>query len=236
MAIMAAIPKAGTGVPASPTAVPSPELWLARPPELEGPAFRQRPLERSVRDALLARAGAAQGLAGPGPALSHSGSWVACGKGDSLGAGVDLEWLRPRAVLRLARFSYSADEAAWLAGLPLARRVGAFHELWVLKEAAAKALRLPLFTALAQCRFRLPEGEAPGEQSGPLSGQLAGQLSGELPGGVPWRAWLYAPRESLRLAWLAPETASPPPRLLEWQVGDADPRPADWPLVASGGG
>jgi hypothetical protein len=221
---MAAIPTAGTDVPASPTAVPSPELWLARPPELEGPAFRQRPLERSVRDALLARAGASQGLAGPGPALSHSGGWVACGAGRSLDAGVDLEWLRPRAVLRLARSSYSASEAAWLAGLPMARRVAAFHELWVLKEAAAKALRLPLFTALAQCRFQLSEGDGPGP------------VTGELPGGAPWRAWLHAPRPSLRLGWLALDAALPAPRLLEWRVGDADPRPADWPLVASGGG
>ena len=225
---MAAIPRAGTGAPDSTPHLPSPELWLAQPPGLDGPAFRQRPLERSVRDALLARAGAAHGLAGPGPALSHSGSWVACGAGQSLGAGVDLEWLRPRAVLRLARFSYSADEAAWLAGLPMARRVAAFHELWVLKEAAGKALRLPLFTALAHCRFQLPEGDSPGP--------LSGTLSGELPGGAAWRAWLHAPRPALRLAWLALDVAAPAPRLLEWRVGDADPRPADWPLLAAGGG
>ena len=203
---------------------PPAELWLARPPKLEGPVFRQRPLERSVRDALLARAGAAQGLAGPGAGLSHSGSWVACGAGAGLAAGVDMEWLRPRAVLRLARFSYTAEEAAWLAELPVAQRVPAFHELWVLKEAAAKVLRLPLFTALAQCRFHLP------------AGPLSGPLSGNLPGGVPWRAWVYAPRETLRLAWLSLDPGAPPPRGLEWQAGDAEPQPAAWPVVATGAG
>jgi hypothetical protein len=220
---MAAIPQAGTG----PTGASGPagghpagELWLARPAGQEGPVFRQRPLERSVRDALLAQAGAARGIAGPGAALSHSGSWVACGAGTDLAAGVDMEWLRPRAVLRLARFSYSADEADWLAALPVAQRVAAFHELWVLKEAAAKVLRLPLFTALAQCRFRLEEGRA----------------SGALPGGLPWRAWVYAPREALRLAWLSLAPEAPAPRTLEWQVGEAAARPAGWPVVASGSG
>ncbi len=235
---MAANPQAGTGAPGGQGSAgngpagngpagdhPAAALWLARPAGLEGPVFRQRPLERSVRDGLLAQAGAARGLAGPGPALSHSGGWVACGSGAGLAAGdartgVDLEWLRPRAVLRLARFSYSAAEADWLAALPPARRLAAFHELWVLKEAAAKALRLPLFTALAHCRFRIE----------------AGGLTGELPGGPPWRAWVHAPREALRLAWLSLAPGAPAPRTLEWQVGEAAARPATWPLVASGGG
>jgi len=215
MAIMAANPPPGTGVPGPRT---PDALWLARPAGLDGPVFRQRPLERSVRDALLARAGATRGLAGPGAALSHSGSWVACGAGPALAVGVDMEWLRPRAVLRLARFSYSAEEAGWLAGLPIAQRLAAFHELWVLKEAAAKALRLPLLTALAQCRFRLQ----------------AGKLSGHLPGGVPWRAWVYAPREALRLAWLSLEPGALQPLGLEWLAGEAEPKAAGWPVVASG--
>jgi hypothetical protein len=221
MGIMAAIPPSGTAAPAA--------LWLAHPEGLSGPAFRQRALERCVRDALLARAGGPQGLAGPGAALSHSGSWVACGAGPALQAGVDLEWLRPRAALRLARFSYPAEEADWLAGQPLARRLAAFHELWVLKEAAAKALRLPLFTALAQCRFRSLAGDA-------TSGVAVRSLQGELPGGVGWRAWLYAPRANLRLAWLSLDREAPAPSTLEWQVGTAEPQAADWPLLASGGG
>lgn len=196
------------------------ELWLARPAGQEGPVFRQRPLERSVRAALLAQAGGAQGLAGPGAALSHSGSWVACGAGADLAAGVDMEWLRPRAVLRLARFSYSAGEADWLAALPQPRRLAAFHELWVLKEAAAKVLRLPLFTALAQCTFRLEGGVA----------------TGELPGGRPWQAWAWAPREALRLAWLSLAPGEPPPRTLEWQPGEAGGQPVEWPVVAGGRG
>ena len=125
--------------------------------------------------------------ASPGPCLSHSGGFAALLTGCRGRAGVDLEWVRPRDVESLADLAYSPEECAWLRGLdPVARQAG-FVELWVLKEAAAKALGLDLFTALRRCTFEI-RGD--------------GGIEGHLPGAIDCECRLYAPRPALRAAWV----------------------------------
>lgn len=70
--------------------------------------------------------------------LSHSGGWILAGIASSP-IGVDIEVpRRPRDIMPLARYAFSPEEAARIAALPDAARVGAFHELWALKEARGK--------------------------------------------------------------------------------------------------
>jgi len=185
---------------------------------------RARAAEQRLRDALLARMQNAGLAAARGAGLSHSGGHVACGVPAGGRFGVDLEWFAPRRALALAEFAYSAGEAAALAAVPEARRGEAFLDLWVLKEAAAKALGLPLLTALAQCRFSVAQGG----------------ISARWPPGtaMAWSASLYAPRPGLRLAWLAfateGEAAGKEPSCHEW-IGDEDVlKPVRWECVARG--
>jgi hypothetical protein len=137
-----------------------------------------------VRDALFVRLRTLHCMPARGAHMAHSGGVVAYLTGTAGRTGVDLEWIRPRDVRSLARFAFSAGEARAIEDAPADLRLQSFYDLWVLKEAAGKALGLDLFTALAQVQFRV-EG---------------GVISGELPGCRAWTAELYAPHPSLRLA------------------------------------
>jgi hypothetical protein len=210
------------------TAAPGPELWLALPAEGVAPLRRVRQPERRLRDALLARMQRAGLAAAPGAGLTHSAGTIACATTSAGVVGIDLEWLWPRDVLRLARFAFSSDEHRWLASVPSSEQGLAFLALWVLKESAAKALGLPLMTALAQCRFSV----------------AGSHISAQLPRPGAWRARLYAPRPALRLAWLQwqEQSAAMPAGTLselqckEWLCEGDLLRPADWPLCAQGHG
>jgi len=200
----------------------APVLWLALPHAGALPVRRARAGEQALRAALLARMQRDGLAAARGAGLSHSGAHVACGVSREGVAGVDLEWHQPRRAQALAEFAYSPGEAATLAALPEERRGEAFLDLWVLKEAAAKALGLPLLTALSRCRFEV-EG---------------GRVEAQLPdASLAWSAWLYAPRPGLRLAWLGVANASgAEPECWEW-VADVDElRRAEWECVATGAG
>lgn len=195
-----------------------PTLWLAmRDRATEWPG-RRRAEERSVREGLFSALRAAGSAPQGGAALSNSGGCVAYLDGALAPVGVDLEWLRPRDFVGLARFAYSAVEAHAIAGLPPAERAGAFYDRWVLKEAAAKCLGLGLFDALAQCRFS-------------ISG---GAIDGRLPGNARFAARVYAPSPGLRLAWL---TVDPnrwvEPTCMEWSPDSGLASAAEWPVVAS---
>lgn len=86
--------------------------------------------------------------------LSHShGHAAVAASHTARGLGVDLEGVRRRDFLRLARFAYSAAELAQLQALPAPARAERFYVLWTLKEAFAKALSLPLLQSASQCTF-----------------------------------------------------------------------------------
>ena len=199
----------------------APALWLALPQACSPPLRRARAGEQRLRDALLARMQRTGLAAARGAGLSHSGGWVACGVARDGRAGVDLEWHPPRRAQALADFAYSAGEAASLAALAEARRGEAFLDLWVLKEAAAKALGLPLLTALAQCRFSV----------------AGARIGAQFPdASVSWSAWLYAPRPGLRLAWLGVGGRHEEPRCMEWIADVDEVRAVPWECVARGSG
>lgn len=71
--------------------------------------------------------------------LSHSGGWILGGIADTpIGVDVEVPRRPRRDIDALARYAFSAEEAARIAGLPQAERIGAFHEVWALKEAHGK--------------------------------------------------------------------------------------------------
>jgi len=194
-----------------------PRLWLAVPQRAPAPPPRRRG-ERELRARLLAHL-AGRGVAlRRGPGVSHAGGHVGYLHDPSAGTGLDLEWIRPRDAVALARRAYAPAEARRIAALPPARRAAAFVELGVLKEAAGKALGLDLFTALADCRFEV----------------AGGRLRGRVPGRRRWRAALYAPRPLLRLAWFAPDGGLEPVAV-EWSAVTGRERPARWRRLAIGG-
>lgn len=86
--------------------------------------------------------------------LSHSNGYAAfaCGPAGTV-IGVDLQHHRSRDVLAIARFSFAPEESACLERLRGRELDRMFHALWVMKEAMAKALQLPLLDALRHCVF-----------------------------------------------------------------------------------
>ncbi len=176
-----------------PNASPNPQvgpvtagLWLLGK-DTQTPPKRDRQADQAARTDLFAALRARGIEPVPGPGLSHSGGFAAYGEnvaGSRI--GVDLEWIRERDVLSLAEFAYSPEEYAWLKTLADNERQTAFVELWVLKEAAGKALGLDLFDALGNCRFALSEKS----------------VTPYIEGGKTWTALVFAPRPLLRLAIL----------------------------------
>jgi len=157
--------------------------------------------------------------------LSHSRGFAALARAPRhITVGVDVEWLATRDFVNMARTAYSPAEADELASLGdpagLRRR---FYEAWTLKEAFAKALRLPLAEALSECRFNGADDDA----------------TARVPTTRPWSATVFAPRPQLRLAvvMVADDRAAASSVLhtLEWPPGHA----VAWPVVrrlVSGGG
>jgi 4'-phosphopantetheinyl transferase len=171
--------------------------------------------------ALLAAAGL---TSNQGSSLSHSHGYAALAVAPlTVAVGVDLEWLAPRQFLGMADIAYSEAERALLASIADPEGVCAmFYELWTLKEAFAKALRLPLVDALQKCRFV----------------DAGFNRRADVPTSRHWRATVFAPRPQLRLAVArvadAREKLDAPLDTREWP----SPRTSDWPVVRSlsGGG
>ena len=221
--------------PAGPSAA---DLWLATPAaallldpsrlsaadraEWDGLHTARRREDWASSRALLASVPVADVLAS---SLSHSRGFAALARTPrQVAVGVDVEWLSTRDFLSMARMAYAPAEADELAALgdPAGLR-GRFYEAWTLKEAFAKALRLPLADALGQCRFTGADDVA----------------TARVPTSRPWSATVFAPRPQLRLAvvMVADDSAAVPSVLhtLEWPSGHA----VAWRVVrrlAGGGG
>ncbi len=123
--------------------------------------------------------------------LSHSRGFAALAVADEPATvGIDVESMVPRDFKSMARLAYSSPEADYLESLEDPSTLCArFYEFWTLKEAFAKALRLHLADALRQCCFI----------------DVAGQPRAEIPTTQRWKAMVFAPRPTLRLAvaWTA---------------------------------
>ncbi len=123
--------------------------------------------------------------------LSHSRGFAAVAVAHHpTSVGVDVESLVPRDFKSMARLAYSPPEADYLESLENPSTLCAsFYELWTLKEAFAKALRLHLADALRQCCFI----------------DVAGQRRAEIPTTQQWKAMVFTPCPTLRLAvaWTA---------------------------------
>jgi len=216
--------------PASPQVT---EVWLATPEaagrfdpatlnEADHAAWAAIHTSRRRLDWESSRAllGAFPVAEGQRSSLSHSHGFAALARAPvPVAVGVDVEWLAPRDFIGMANIAYSADECAHLASLDDPTGLGsAFYELWTLKEAFAKALRLPLADALRLCRFI----------------DCSGTRRAEIPTTQSWRATVFAPRPQLRLAVVRMhESPTPNPDALntlntmEWPL----PRAQEWPIV-----
>jgi phosphopantetheinyl transferase (holo-ACP synthase) len=138
--------------------------------------------------------------------LSHSHGYAALALAEKpVAVGVDVEWLAERDFRSLAEIAFTTDEARFLAELEGDdERRAAFYDLWTLKEAFAKALRLHLIEALGRCRVTCSHAD----------------WVAEIPTASYWRAVVYAPRPTLRLAVVqaaeSPQMLEAPLRTLEW--------------------
>lgn len=220
----------------APPSAPETDVWLATPDAAgqfdpsklsredqarwAGLHTARRRLDWASSRALL---GAVPVTGSQASSLSHSHGFAALARAPrDVAVGVDVEWLAPRDFLSMARTAYSPAEADELESLDPAALPGRFYESWTLKEAFAKALRMPLADALGQCRFAFADRAA----------------TAVLPTRRHWRATVFAPRPQLRLAvaFLADtrDALAAAPATMEWPSGHA----ADWPVVRrlSGGG
>jgi 4'-phosphopantetheinyl transferase len=86
--------------------------------------------------------------------LSHSNGYAALAvAGPGFKVGVDLEHVRQRDAMSIARLAYSSRECADLAALDDRAGLRHFYALWTFKEACAKALNINLGQALGQCQI-----------------------------------------------------------------------------------
>lgn len=127
--------------------------------------------------------------------------------------GVDLEALRPRDVMRIARFAFHEQEVDALEATVDSARTELFYVLWTLKEALGKALQLNLLDALRHCVF---------------TRNLTG-WTGSAPTSAAWSAQVFRARADFVLAAAYVGVSAPPP-LKRW---DWPPqRQAEWPVIA----
>jgi hypothetical protein len=155
--------------------------------------------------------------------LSHTGGGYAAlaQAHPALRVGVDLEFHRARDLLATARTAFSQSEASALENAAGAERERLFYAMWTVKEALAKALRLPLLEALRSCELKL---------DGP-------SWLVRIPVSEPGRIAVYQPRPELTLAvaCLAPQgevdhlDAELPIETWNWPPQ----QPATWPLIAA---
>jgi phosphopantetheinyl transferase len=197
-------------------------LWFADPSAqelfdaslLSAPDRARRSLRRE-REFKVSRALKAFTHAEAGTySLSHSAGHAALLIGPAgMRVGVDLEALRPRDVLRIARFAFHEQEVAALEAAAENERDELFYALWTLKEALGKALQLNLLDALRQCVFTRD-----------MNG-----WSGSAPTSSAWSAQVFRARDNFILA-AAYVGVSEPPSITRW---DWPPqRAAEWPLIA----
>lgn len=163
----------------------------------------QRREEFAVSRALLAHAA----VAASSVSLSHSGGRAAlvCGPA-GCAVGVDLEQHRPRDVASIAQFAFSRAESDALLALTSPQRERLFYSLWVMKEAMAKALQLPLLDALRSCVFHWQDGG----------------WAGAVPTQRPWSLIAFEPgqRMSLAVACIGDDAAALPGlKIREWPSG-----------------
>jgi 4'-phosphopantetheinyl transferase len=147
--------------------------------------------------------------------LSHSAGHAALLLApEGMRVGVDLEAVRPRDVLRIARFAFHEREVAALEATAESQRDEFFYMLWTLKEALGKALQLNLLDALRQCVFTRD-----------MNG-----WNGSAPTSSEWSAQVFRARDNFILA-AAYVGVREPPSVMKW---DWPPlRAAEWPLIAS---
>jgi len=147
--------------------------------------------------------------------LSHSADHAALLTAPTgMRVGVDLEALRTRDVLRIARFAFHEEEVAALNAAADGEREEFFYVLWTLKEALGKALQLNLLDSLKQCVFTRD-----------LNG-----WRGSAPTTEPWSAQVFRAPGNFILA-AAFVGVSPPPALNRWEWPPQ--RAAEWPLIAA---
>ena len=72
--------------------------------------------------------------------------------------GVEVEWPRPRALLRDPAQVFHLREAAYLQSLPESERLAAFYVFWTLKEAACKCAGISLLKTLRSTCFDVAAG------------------------------------------------------------------------------
>lgn len=155
---------------------------------------------------------------GRASSLSHSHGHAALAVSRHGAVGVDVEVCARRDVVALGAAAFTADEAAYVAGCRDAvAATRAFYELWVLKEACAKALGLTLTDVLQGTNF-----------AAAIRGDATGL--GERLRATGWTAWVYAPADDLRLAVFATglvDGGVGEPRLHTWPPAER----VHWPLV-----
>jgi len=104
--------------------------------------------------------------------VAHSGGSAIYAFASAGDVGVDIEQVRPLDPIILARTCFSVGEQAELVGIETPKRLGAFFDGWVRKEAVIKAdgrgLMLPLqsFTVTLSGAARVmepPQGDAPSQ-------------------------------------------------------------------------
>lgn len=168
----------------------------------------RRRLDWMVSRALLAGVSRQHGQQA---SLSHSGGHAALAVGDpGFRPGVDLEFIRHRDAISIARMAFAPRECADLEALNDSTRLRHFYALWTLKEAFAKVLGIDLRHALRECRiWRETDG-----------------WHGSVPACGPWSAEVFSPSTQLMLAivTVAPaDTPAPMGRVIqqEWPPGEA---------------
>jgi hypothetical protein len=175
------------------------QVWLATPAaadrfdparlgEAELATWAAIRTRRRRRDWASSRAlmAAALPVAGAPRSLSHSHGHAAIAFAPAqVAVGVDIEWVAPRNLTGMASTVYTDTECRYLASIEDADQSSAcFYEFWTMKEALAKALRLPLADALRQCRLV----------------DDYGVIRPVLPTANAWRIVVFAPQPRLRLA------------------------------------
>lgn len=85
--------------------------------------------------------------------ISHAGSWAVLAVAD-VPIGIDVERVGPNRPRLVSRY-FSAQEQTYFFSLPQAQQADAFYRLWVLKEAAVKALGAGMHRPLASFSIQL---------------------------------------------------------------------------------
>lgn len=144
--------------------------------------------------------------------LSHSGDHLACIIGRDTPCGIDVQ-ARRDGTAAIAREFFDAHANTWLRRQPDPDH--AFHQLWVLKEAWAKATGTPLLTALKDSTWAV--GHAASHEAGAwaagtatLPGALTlGWTASDAPQAPPLWAWRDGRFVATELAWTRWRPAGP---------------------------